>query len=568
MVDIGDYRNKRKYTVKEQTITASCLSSVSMVYDSRIPACITTKKEVSYTVMRAKRVEKGSRNQSTPTTISNNPEMRIDHVSSRQNSTSTTNSDHQSDNKNLQNENPKKYVTTSQKIKSSSLHKKNCSSSSSPSLSYLSSSISSISNSFQKFTPVKLFIGALLLTNTRNSRFSPVLLAESSILSNTLHHLTLKYEHNQVEYNIGKDDLVIAYGRNSRDSKIKSTNSNSNCLGMPYSEMERQLGIRDRMIYSVLKKYKSLINKLTKTEPYKTFYTYVQPDWKGNLDQVRNVLRKSTKTKCISSEMLDSLEEAISNFYQLSNGRAFAGFEYPMNGLIAPVEPLIEQRFKKTIENDPIKRGQFMFYMNMKDTGGSSIRRSPFVAYNEQLLDTIKQMRNIVKQYQIYESSKEAKENLNAARAYAEKPLIRREKRAVLGLNTGLETGLNTGLDVGKGRQRDAKKRGRKGKRGDKKRKKKNRTGESKKGGRKNRKLGNMKADVKRDEIMTAETMMLQSSDSRGKRSALPLNKILRASRKALTGASEYYDKIQGPIIFYIKAAVMEDWQIPDDSKK
>ena len=83
---------------------------------------------------------------------------------------------------------------------------------------------------------------------------------------------------------------------------------------------------------------------------------------KGNLDQVRNVLRKSTKTKCISSEMLDSLEEAISNFYQLSNGRAFAGFEYPMNGLIAPVEPLIEQRFKKTIENDPIKRGQFMFY--------------------------------------------------------------------------------------------------------------------------------------------------------------------------------------------------------------
>lgn len=90
----------------------------------------------------------------------------------------------------------------------------------------------------------------------------------------------------------------------------------------------------------------------------------------------------------------------------------------------------------------------------------------------------------------------------------------------------------------------------------------------AKKGGRKNRKLGNMKADVKRDEIMTAETMMLQSSDSRGKRSALPLNKILRASRKALTGASEYYDKIQGPIIFYIKAAVMEDWQIPDDSKK
>ena len=83
---------------------------------------------------------------------------------------------------------------------------------------------------------------------------------------------------------------------------------------------------------------------------------------KGNLDQVRNVLRKSTKTRCISSEMLDSLEEAISNFYQLSNGRAFAGFEYPMNGLIAPVEPLIEQRFKKTIENDPIKRGQFMFY--------------------------------------------------------------------------------------------------------------------------------------------------------------------------------------------------------------
>ena len=125
-----------------------------------------------HTVMRAKRVEKGSRNQSTPTTISNNPEMRIDHVSSRQNSTSTTNSDHQSDNKNLQNENPKKYVTTSQKIKSSSLHKKSCSSSSSPSLSYLSSSISSISNSFQKFTPVKLFIGALLLTNTRNSRFS------------------------------------------------------------------------------------------------------------------------------------------------------------------------------------------------------------------------------------------------------------------------------------------------------------------------------------------------------------------------------------------------------------
>lgn len=83
-----------------------------------------------------------------------------------------------------------------------------------------------------------------------------------------------------MEYNIGKDDLVIAYGRNSRDSKIKSTNSNSNCLGMPYSEMERQLGIRDRMIYSVLKKYKSLINKLTKTEPYKTFYTYVQPDCK------------------------------------------------------------------------------------------------------------------------------------------------------------------------------------------------------------------------------------------------------------------------------------------------
>ena len=173
--------------------------------------------------MRAKRVEKGSRNQSTPTTtISNNPEMRIDHVSSRQHSTNTTNSDHQSDNENLQNENPKKYVTTSQKIKSSSLHKKSCSSSSSPSLSYLSSSISSISNSFQKFTPVKLFIGALLLTNTRNSRFSrgairqslahakilwflvwrtshlvklclAVLLAESSILSNTLHHLTLKY---------------------------------------------------------------------------------------------------------------------------------------------------------------------------------------------------------------------------------------------------------------------------------------------------------------------------------------------------------------------------------------
>ena len=60
--------------------------------------------------------------------------------------------------------------------------------------------------------------------------------------------------------------------------------------------------------------------------------------------------------------MLDRLEEAITNFYQLSNGRAFAGFEYPMNGLIAPVEPLIEERFKKTIENDPIKRGQFMFY--------------------------------------------------------------------------------------------------------------------------------------------------------------------------------------------------------------
>jgi len=576
MVDIGDYGNKRKYTVKEQTITASCSSSVSMVYDSRIPACITTKKEVSYTVIRTKRAENSSKQQSIPTTISNNREMRINHESPRETSTKITNPDHPSDNENLQNENPKNYVTTSQKIKSSSLHKNSCScspssstsfpSSSTGSPSYLSSSFfSSISNSFQKFTPVKLIIGALLLTNTRNSRFSPVLLAESSILSNTLHHLTLKYEHNQVEYNIGKDDLVIAYGRNSRDSKIKSTSSNSNCLGMPYSEMERQLGIRDRMIYSVLKKYKSLINKLTKTEPYKTFYTYVQPDWKGNLDQVRNVLRKSTKTRCISSEMLDSLEEAISNFYQLSNGRAFAGFEYPMNGLIAPVEPLIEQRFKKTIENDPIKRGQFMFYMNMKDTGVSSIRRSPFVAYNEQLLDTIKQMRNIVKQYQIYESSKEAKENLNAARAYAEKPLIRREKRAVFGLSTGLETG----LDVGKGRKRDNdKKRGRKGKKGDKKRKKKNRTGD-KKGGRKNRKLENMKADVNRDEILTGEIMTLQSSENlRGKRSALPLNKILRASRKALTGASEYYDKIQGPIIFYIKAAVMEDWQIPDDSKK
>ena len=78
-----------------------------------------------------------------------------------------------------------------------------------------------------------------------------------------------------------------------------------------------------------------------------------------------------------------------------------------------------------------------------------------------------------------------------------------------------------------------------------------------------------MKADVNRDEILTGEIMTLQSSENlRGKRSALPLNKILRASRKALTGASEYYDKIQGPIIFYIKAAVMEDWQIPDDSKK
>ena len=51
---------------------------------------------------------------------------------------------------------------------------------------------------------------------------------------------------------------------------------------MPYSEMEKQLNIRNRMIYSVLKRYKALINKLTKTEPYKTFYTYVQPDCKYN----------------------------------------------------------------------------------------------------------------------------------------------------------------------------------------------------------------------------------------------------------------------------------------------
>lgn len=317
--------------------------------------------------------------------------------------------------------------------------------------------------------------------------------------------------------------MVIAYGRNSRESKQKSTAAQRRCVGMPYTEMEKQLDIRNKMIYSVLKKYKSLVNKLTKTEPYKTFYTHVQPDWKSNLDQVRNVLRKSVKQKCISSAMLDQLEEAIGNFNRLSNGRAFAGFEYPMNGLIAPVAPLIEERFKNTIDNDAIKRGQFMFYMNMGDTQStSSIRRSPFVAYNSKLLETIKQMRNIVKQYQVYEASRAAQDNLNAARAYADKPLIRRYRRAALA-------------------KRTSERRSKKNK--NKARKSKEQTTGSRKGRKTRRKT------------------------KKGKNGeALPLNKILRSSRKALSGASEYYDKIQGPIIFYIRAAVIEDWEIPNDS--
>jgi hypothetical protein len=148
-----------------------------MVHDSSIPACNTTKKEVSYTVIRANRAEKRSKHKSVPTTISNNTEMRINRASARKNSTKITNPDRPSNNENLQNENPKNYVTTSQKVNgSSSLQNNSCScfpssstSSSSSSLSYV---LSSISNSFKKFTPVKLIIGALLLTNTHNSRFS------------------------------------------------------------------------------------------------------------------------------------------------------------------------------------------------------------------------------------------------------------------------------------------------------------------------------------------------------------------------------------------------------------
>ena len=62
-----------------------------------------------------------------------------------------------------------------------------------------SSSSSSFSSSYfsalPSFSPVKLIISALLLTNT-------ALLAESSsILSNTLHHLTLQYPSGSWKYN-------------------------------------------------------------------------------------------------------------------------------------------------------------------------------------------------------------------------------------------------------------------------------------------------------------------------------------------------------------------------------
>merc|ERR1712242_470650 len=88
----------------------------------------------------------------------------------------------------------------------------------------------------------------------------------------------------------------------------------------------------------------------------------------------------------------------------------------------------------------------------------SSIRRSPFVAYNSKLLETVKQMRNIVKQYQVYETSRAAQENLNAARAYADKPLIRRYRRAVLAKRTSERKGKKKGSRKGRKTRRRSKK--------------------------------------------------------------------------------------------------------------
>lgn len=344
--------------------------------------------------------------------------------------------------------------------------------------------------------------------------FSPIfsgrLLVNSSKLSQTLHLFTEQYE--LFEYNIRGNGDIVASAHVSKSEyrhpygapAPRAASTRSKDRGLPLSELEKRLGLKRGLIHNTLKKYKKLVTKLVKTEPYSRFYAEVLPEWKRNLDKVRSILRQiiSKKGGQLSDRNLDQMEEVIAQFRQLSNGTAWAGFEYPMNGLLS-VPPLIQKRFIANIQSDNVIRGQFEHYMNIDQNN-----RTPFVQYNDMLQGAVDEMRNIIKQYRIFEVKARTPEQIKAAYALKAKRLYTRRRRP--------RSSSRTAKDSGRKRSRSSRRR------------------------RKRR---------RRPRSVGEKT----------------LTKILKSTRRAVKYATEYYTRIEAPITFYIKTAVDKNYELDHD---
>jgi len=133
--------------------------------------------------------------------------------------------------------------------------------------------------------------------------------------------------------------------------------------------LEDQLGIRKNFLSSILKKYKALLQRLAQKEPYNVFYEKVQPEWHQNMLTMKSIINNILTFKCdgkrskrrqpyITLTDITRLTHTMNEFMQLSNGRAWAGFEYPMNGKILEKKNIeVDSRFRNSIRTDEMFKG-------------------------------------------------------------------------------------------------------------------------------------------------------------------------------------------------------------------
>lgn len=73
----------------------------------------------------------------------------------------------------------------------------------------------------------------------------------------------------------------------------------------------------------------------------------------------------------------------MNRFSYLSDGQAFFGFEYPMNGKLVKIDPQISRKFKRKTIDDPVQQGKYKWYMTNE--------KSPLISQKNILVDEIKE---------------------------------------------------------------------------------------------------------------------------------------------------------------------------------